>query len=59
MHHNFYIDDCLCSLSSVEEGVKIVTKLSQLLQKGGFYLHKWSSKNSSVLQTVPGPERST
>ena len=34
-HHNFYVDDCLCSVSSVEEGVKIVTQLSELLQKGG------------------------
>ena len=59
VHHNFYVDDCLCSVSSVKEGVKIVTQLPQLLQNGGFHLTKWSSNNSSVLQAVPGPERST
>ena len=59
VHHNFYVDDCLCSVSSVEERVKIVTQLSQLLQKGGFYLNKRSSNNSSILQAVRGPERST
>ena len=59
VYHNFYVDDCLCSVSSVQEGVKIVTQLPQLLQKGGFHLTKWSSNNSSVLQAVPGPERST
>ena len=59
MHHNFYVDDRLCSVSSVKEGVKIVIQLPQLLQKGGFHLTKWSSNNSSVLQNVPGPERST
>ena len=58
VHHNFYVDHCLCSVSSVQEGVKIVTQLPQLLQKGGFHLTKWSN-NSSVLQAVPGPERST
>ena len=36
-----------------------MTPLLQLLQKGGFHLTKWSSNNSSVLQAVPGPERST
>ena len=58
VHHNFYVDDCLCSVSSVQEGIKIVTQLPQLQQKGGFHLTKWSN-NSSVLQAVPGPERST
>ena len=59
MHHNFYVNDCLCSVSSVKEGIKIVTQLPQLLQKSGFHLTKWSSNNSSVLQAVPSPERST
>ena len=58
VHHNFYVDDCWCSISSVEEGVGIVTQLPQLLQKGGFHLTKWSSNNSSVLQAVPGTEHS-
>ena len=55
MHHNFYVDDCLCTVPSVE-GVKIVT---QLLQKGIFHLTKWSSNNSSVFQAVPDIECST
>ena len=59
MHHNFYVDDCLRSVSSVKEGVKIVTQLPQLLQKSGFHLTKWSSNNSSVLQAFAGPKRST
>ena len=54
-----YVGDCLCSVSFVEKSVKIVTQLSQLLQKGGFHLTKWSSNNSSVLQGVPGSKRST
>ena len=59
VHRNFYVDDCLCFVSSVKEGVKNVTQLPQLLQKGRFHLTKWSSNNSSVLQAVPCPERST
>ena len=59
VNHNFYEDDCLCSVSSVKEDVKIVTQLPQLIKKGWFYLTKCSSNNSSVLQAVSGPERST
>ena len=59
VHHNFYMDDYLCSVSSVKEGIKFVTQLSQLLQKGRFHSTKWSSNNSSVLQAVSDPIRFT
>ena len=55
---NFYVDDCLCSVSSVENGVKVVTQLPKLLQKGGFRLTKWLTNNFEVLQAIPEQERS-
>ena len=36
VHHNFYMNNCLCSISSIKEGVIIVTQVSQLLRNGGF-----------------------
>ena len=40
VNRNFYVDDCLKSVASVEEGVNIAHELSDLLQKKGFKLTK-------------------
>ena len=34
--NNFYFDDCLCSVSSVAEGIEIAKKLPELLRKEVF-----------------------
>ena len=34
------MNNCLCSVSSIKEGVIIVTQVSQLLRNGGFHLTK-------------------
>ena len=54
MHHNFYEDDCLCFISPVK-GVKIVTQLPQLLQKGKFHLTKWLSNIIHLFCSMFGP----
>ncbi len=51
--NNFYVDDCLKSVDSVEEAVRLSRELKQLLQKGGFNLTKWASNRSEVLQQLP------
>ena len=38
--HNFYVDDCLTSFSSVKEADSVIMDLIQLLQRGGFHLTK-------------------
>ena len=39
--HNFYVDDCLCSVPSVSKGIEVAKKVPNLLSKGGFRLTKW------------------
>ena len=46
---NFYMDDCLKSVDSVEEAIRMSDELAQLLKKGGFNLTKWLSNNDRVV----------
>ena len=57
--NNFYVDDCLCSVSSVAEGIKVIKQLPKLLLQGGFHLTKWLTNNKQVLETIPVTERSS
>ena len=54
---NFYVDDCLKSVKSVDCAIQIVMQLRDLLSKGGFRLTKWLSNNSKVLNFIPHEER--
>ena len=54
---NFYVDDCLKSVKSVDCAIQIVVQLRDLLSKGGFRLTKWLSNNSKVLNFIPHEER--
>ena len=56
---NFYVDDCLCSVSSIIEGIKVAKQLPALLRYGGFRLTKWLSNNEQVLQSIPATERAS
>ena len=53
MLRNFYVDDCLKSVRTEEDGINLVKDLCDLLDKGGFKLTKWISNNRHVLQTIP------
>ena len=44
LNRNFYVDDCLKSLWTKEEGLQLVPQLTSLLARGGFRLHKWMSR---------------
>lgn len=54
---NFYVDDCLKSLPSVEEASQHASDLRSLLSRGGFRLTKWISNSRRVLETIPEVER--
>ena len=43
---NFYVDDCLLSLSSEKAAKQQVKELSALCERGGFGLEKWVSNTS-------------
>ena len=56
---NFYVDDCLKSVATVEQATKIASQLRELLTKGGFHLTKWASKSREVLASIPPCERAS
>ena len=54
---NFYVDDCLKSLSSSSAAAKHVADLRKLMLIGGFNLTKWLSNDREVLESIPPEER--
>eukprot|EP00794_Sanderia_malayensis_P021405 gene21405-biopygen17186 len=57
MKKKFYVDDCLKSVESEQQAVKLQTELRQLLSRGGFRITKWTSSSIKVLESVPESER--
>ncbi|KAJ8358212.1 hypothetical protein AAFF_G00022360 [Aldrovandia affinis] len=57
--HNFYVDDCLRSVVSEQEAVKLYHDLKAICQTGGFKLTKWMSNNLEVLANIPQEDRAT
>ncbi|KAK7896104.1 hypothetical protein WMY93_021429 [Mugilogobius chulae] len=55
--HNFYVDDCLKSVSTEEKAVQLYHNLRAICQTGGFKLTKWISNNRMVLSAIPEEER--
>ncbi len=54
---NFYVDDCLKSVSSVGRAKELAKQLWELLAKGGFNLTKWVSNSREVMASIPSSER--
>ncbi|XP_062541793.1 uncharacterized protein LOC134209775 [Armigeres subalbatus] len=52
-----YIDDVISGADTVEEAVESQRQIQQLLARGGFLVHKWSSNTSEVLNSIPEAER--
>ena len=55
--HDFYVDDGLASLESVEEAVDLVQGAREICKKGGLRLHKFASNDHSVIESIPKSER--
>ena len=54
---NFYVDDCLKSVATTEEAVRLSSQLRELLSRGGFRLTKWISNDRNLIASVPMTER--
>ncbi|XP_038058753.1 uncharacterized protein LOC119730035 [Patiria miniata] len=54
---NFYVDDCLKSVATSDEAIRLIDQLCSMLVLGGFKLRKWISNSREVLQTIPPSER--
>ena len=57
IRRNFYVDDCLKSVRSESEAVRLADQLRQCLAKGGFRLTKWVSNSPAVIKSIPESER--
>ncbi|XP_028411636.1 uncharacterized protein LOC114534738 [Dendronephthya gigantea] len=58
VERNFYVDDCLKSIPTDPEAVRLANQLRELLARGGFRLTKWTSNSKAVLESLPESERS-
>ena len=58
VRRNFYVDDCLKSVDTVEEGRALIQQLQGLVAAGGFHLTKWTSNTPSLLDQVPASQHS-
>ena len=51
--NNYYMDDYLDSMPTVEEAVKRVADTIEVQSRGGFVIRNWVSNSSEVLKSVP------
>ena len=54
---NFYVDDCLKSVLTVEEAIQLIQNVKGMCAAGGFNLTKFISNNKEVLQSIPDADR--
>ena len=55
---NFYVDDCLKSVSDEQTAIKLIKGLVSATSAGGFRLTKFASNSKEVLKSIPVQERS-
>ncbi|XP_028413990.1 uncharacterized protein LOC114536852 [Dendronephthya gigantea] len=56
---NFYMDDLLKSVPTIDEAIRLAYQLMDLLRRGGFRLTKWLSNCREVIQALPKTELAT
>ena len=54
---DFYIDDCLTSVSNESQAIALYKDLKALCASGGFNLTKWTSNSRDFLAAIPEHER--
>ncbi|XP_058827569.1 uncharacterized protein LOC131687494 [Topomyia yanbarensis] len=50
---DFYVDDMMSGVDSIDEGVQLCADIQTLLSGGGLALRKWSSNCAVILQQIP------
>ena len=56
---NFYVDDGLKSVQSIDQAKELIKNTKSLCQKGGFRLHKFTSNSKEVMSSVRQEDRLT
>ncbi|XP_050682068.1 uncharacterized protein LOC126977342 [Leptidea sinapis] len=57
LKNDVYMDDLMTGASTVGDVVKLQKGLTELLARGGFPLHKWSSNSKVVLSQIPNVDK--
>ncbi|KAK6191645.1 hypothetical protein SNE40_003281 [Patella caerulea] len=57
LRRDFYVDDGLKSVETLEEAVELIRNIKEMCRKGGFNLHKFKSNNREVLEEIPKEDR--
>ena len=57
LRNDFYVDDGLKSVGTVQEAVKLIKNTKVMCDKGGFNLHKFVSNSKEVLKEIPESDR--
>ena len=57
IRNNFYVDDCLKSVTSDRQAIRMVSELRAACATGGFKLTKWVSNSRYVLASIPEEDR--
>ena len=59
VQRNFYVDDGLMSLPSVDEAASLVRRSIAFAKSSGLKLHKFVSNSRNLLQIIPAEERAS
>ncbi|KAK3755825.1 hypothetical protein QZH41_003462 [Actinostola sp. cb2023] len=57
LRNDFYVDDGLKLVPSVEEAIKLIKDIKGMCAKGGFNLHKFVSNSKEVIKHIPESDR--
>ena len=57
LRRNFYVDDGLKSVASIEEAVELAKDIKEMCKRGGFNLHKFTSNRKEVIEQIPVSDR--
>ncbi|XP_058816344.1 uncharacterized protein LOC131679628 [Topomyia yanbarensis] len=52
-----YVDDVISGADTVEKAIECQTEIQQLMERGGFPVHKWRSNAAEVLERIPEADR--
>lgn len=57
LRNDFYVDDGLKSVPSIDEAIHLVHNVKQMCSQGGFKLHKFVSNSKDVIRSIPESDR--
>ncbi|XP_062704131.1 uncharacterized protein LOC134286522 [Aedes albopictus] len=57
VEEDVYIDDVVSGADTIEQAVQLRSDLTDMLNSGGFPVHKWCASDAAILDTVPEEDR--